>query len=183
MELGQVIAFNLNRLRTQRNMSLGDLARESGISKAMLSDMERGNGNPTINTIWKIANGLKVPYTQLIDHVDSQATVVRREETDAQTGEDPSYRVYCYYKTTPARNFELFYVELDPQSSYPSVGHSERAQEYLYVIRGTLTLETGGRTYTLGEGDSMAFDSSAAHTYANGREEGLSFLVVNYYPS
>ena len=182
MELGEIIASNLKRLRTQRNMSLGDLARESGISKAVLSEIEKGGGNPTINTIWKVANGLKVPYTQLIDHVDGQATVVRRGETDMQTGDSPAYRVFCYFKTTPARNFELFSAQLDPRSSQASVGHSEKAQEYIYVIRGELTLETAGREYTLGEGDSMAFDASQAHTYHNRLDVPLSFLSVNYYP-
>ena len=64
MELGKIIAFNLKRLRMERNLSQGQLAKEAGISKAMLSDIEKGGSNPTINTIWKIANGLNVPYTK-----------------------------------------------------------------------------------------------------------------------
>lgn len=55
MELGKVIAINLKQLRTERNLTLGQLSKISGISKAMLSDIEKGNSNPTINTIWKIA--------------------------------------------------------------------------------------------------------------------------------
>ena len=55
MELGKIIAINLNELRTERNLTLGQLSKISGISKAMLSDIEKGNSNPTINTLWKIA--------------------------------------------------------------------------------------------------------------------------------
>lgn len=183
MELSKIIALNLRVLRTERNLTLGQLAKESGISKAMLSDIEKGNSNPTINTIWKIANGLKVPYTKLIDNVDSEATVIRKSEPVMQTGETESYRVYCYYKTTPVRNFELFYVELDAASSNHSIGHSEKAQEYIYIIGGELTLHTEKGDYTLQQGDSLVFDSSLKHTYRNKKDTLLTFMVINYYPN
>ena len=108
MELGKVIAINLKQLRTERNLTLGQLSKISGISKAMLSDIEKGNSNPTINTIWKIANGLNVPYTRLMDEIEKEATVIRRSEPVMQTGETEHYRVYCYFRSTPLRNFELF---------------------------------------------------------------------------
>lgn len=182
MELGKIIAFNLKQLRTQRNLSLGQLAKESGISKAMLSDIEKGSSNPTINTIWKIANGLKVPYTRLMDSIHHEATVVRKSELVMQTGETPSYRVYCYYKTAPVRNFELFYVELDAKSSNNAIGHSEKAQEYVYIIQGELILGTEKEEYTLSQGDSLVFDSSISHSYTNRQETLLAFMVINYYP-
>ena len=61
MDLGQQIGANLKQLRTERGLTLGQLSSLAGISKAMLSELEKGNANPTINTLWKIANGLKVP--------------------------------------------------------------------------------------------------------------------------
>ena len=91
MELGKIIAFNLKRLRMERNLSQGQLAKEAGISKAMLSDIEKGGSNPTINTIWKIANGLNVPYTKLMDGIDDEATVVQRKDTIEQSGESSAY--------------------------------------------------------------------------------------------
>lgn len=136
MELGKVIAINLRNLRTERNLTLGQLSKISGISKAMLSDIEKGGSNPTINTIWKIANGLNVPYTRLMDGIEKEATVIRRSETTAQKGESEHYRVYCYFKSTPVRNFELFYVELDAQSSNASIGHSKSPRICLCDSRG-----------------------------------------------
>ncbi|NJB07060.1 helix-turn-helix transcriptional regulator [Clostridioides difficile] len=58
MSINTVIAKNLNRLRNERNLSLGQLAELSGVSKVMLSQIEKGDSNPTVNTIWKIASGL-----------------------------------------------------------------------------------------------------------------------------
>lgn len=183
MELSKIIASNLKALRNERNLTLGQLAKESGISKTMLSDIEKGNSNPTINTIWKIAKGLKVPYTKLIDNIDKETTIIRKSEPVMQTGETQSYRVYCYYKTTPIRNFELFYVELDADSSNSSIGHSEKAQEYIYIIKGKLTLNTEKGNYILQEGDSFVFDSLINHTYINNQNTLLTFIVINYYPN
>lgn len=183
MELGKIIAINLKDLRTERNLTLGQLSKISGISKAMLSDIEKGNGNPTINTIWKIANGLNVPYTKLMDGIEKETTVIRKSEAVMQAGETGHYRVYCYFRTTPVRNFELFYVELDAQSSNASTGHSEKAQEYIYIIHGTLTLHTEAGIYELNEGDSLVFDSSINHTYLNKLNTLLTFMVINYYPA
>ena len=183
MELGKIIAINLKELRTERNLTLGQLPKISGISKAMLSDIEKGGSNPTINTIWKIANGLNVPYTKLMEGIEKEATIIRKSETVAQNGETEHYRVYCYFRNTPVRNFELFYVELDANSSNASIGHSEKAQEYLYVIQGELVLHTETGDYTLNEGDSLTFDSSIGHTYINENDTLLTFICINYYPN
>ena len=87
MDLGQQIGANLKQLRTERGLTLGQLSSLAGISKAMLSELEKGNANPTINTLWKIANGLKVPYTRLMEGAEPTATLVRREEVLAQPQE------------------------------------------------------------------------------------------------
>lgn len=183
MDLGKIIAVNLRELRTERNLTLGQLSKISGISKAMLSDIEKGGSNPTINTIWKIANGLNVPYTKLMEEIETEATVVRKSEPVMQTDETEHYRVYCYFTSTPVRNFELFYVELDAESSNASIGHSQKAQEYIYIIQGELVLHTETEDYTLNEGDSLVFDSSIAHTYINRQNMLLTFIVVNFYPN
>lgn len=183
MELGQIIAKNLNELRMERNLTLGQLSKISGISKAMLSDIEKGNGNPTINTIWKIANGLNVPYTRLMEQIEKEATVIRKSEPTVQTGETDHYRVYCYFTNTPVRNFELFHVELDANSSNATIGHSEKAQEYIYIIQGELVLHTEMGDHTLNEGDALVFDSSIDHTYINRQNFLLSFIVINFYPN
>lgn len=183
MELGKVIAINLHELRTERNLTLGQLSKMSGISKAMLSDIEKGGSNPTINTIWKIANGLNVPYTRLMEGIEKEATVIRKSEPAVQTGETGHYRICCYFTNTPVRNFELFYVELDAHSSNSTIGHSEKAQEYIYIIQGELLLQTETGDYTLSRGDALMFDSSIGHTYINEKDTLLTFMVINYYPS
>lgn len=183
MNIGNIIAVNLKSLRKERDLTLGQLSKISGISKAMLSDMEKGESNPTINTLWKIANGLNVPYTRLLEEAQKTPTVIKKSDLELQEDCNKHYRIYCYFKNTPTRNFEFFYVELDAASSNTSVGHCAKAEEYIYVLSGELTLQTHSREYTLKEGDALTFDSSAEHTYINNRDTLLTFVVINFYPN
>lgn len=182
MDLGKIIAYNLKELRTSKNLTLGQLSKISGISKAILSDIEKGSGNPTINTIWKIANGLKVPYTRLMEGVEKENELVSKEDAVMQTGESDHYRVYCYFPSTPTRNFELFYVELDAHSSNATIGHSDGAREYIYIMNGELELKTDVDSHILRDGDAFTFDSTIGHTYINNQDVLLRFMVINYYP-
>ena len=79
-------------------------------------------------------------------------------------------------------NFELFYCELDAESANASIAHSPRAQEYIYVIEGSLTLKTDTAIYELYAGDSLVFNSSVNHTYINDGKIKVKFMVINYYP-
>lgn len=97
--------------------------------------------------------------------------------------EKKSDRIYCYFPNTPVRNFELFYVELDANSSNETIGHSEKAQEYIYIIQGELILHTEMGNHTLNAGDALVFDSSIGHTYMNKQDTLLSFIVINFYPN
>ena len=90
--------------------------------------------------------------------------------------------MYCYFQGGPEGSFELFYMELDPHSANTSPGHLAQAQEYITVLEGELTVETGGKSYRLGPGDALGFDSTADHTYRNAGDERVTGLVINYYP-
>ena len=60
-----IVAKNIKRLREERNLSMDQLAKLSGVSKSMLAQVERGDGNPTLSTLWKLSNGMKVPFDAL----------------------------------------------------------------------------------------------------------------------
>lgn len=182
MDLGKCIGANLKQLRQERNLTLGQLSDLSGISKAVLSELEKGNGNPTINTIWKIANGLKVPFTRLMEGSEPGPTLVPAGSRSApDRGGGPLPGVLLLQGGT-RRNFELFSMELDPHAANRSAGHLAQAQEYVYVLSGELLLKTGGQAYSLRPGHALAFDSTVEHTYCNLGEEMVSGLIINYYP-
>ncbi len=182
MDINQVVAENLKKLRTDRNLSLGQLAELSGVSKVMLSQIEKGDTNPTINTLWKIANGLKVSYTALMERQQPDASLVGKAGIAVQADEDGHYRLYCYYANTPERNFEFFQIELDAGHSHTTFGHLERSQEYIMVLEGELTLTVGGQAYVLRADDAIGFSASGQHCYAATGETTVKAALINYYP-
>jgi XRE family transcriptional regulator, regulator of sulfur utilization len=181
MDLNDIISANLKKLRTQRNLSLGQLCELSGVSKVMLSQIEKGESNPTINTIWKIATGLQVPYTSLIDSPMDNCIIIHKNDRSIQAEDNNSFVSYCYYTTNPNRNFELFKVEMKPYSKHDSDGHSARTQEYIIVDHGVLTIQLNTGEHTLLEGDSIHFDSSLPHSYINNQSDQLEFTNIIYY--
>lgn len=181
MNLNNIIGDNLKRLRTERNLSLSKLSEICGVSKVMLGQIERGESNPTINTIWKIANGFKIPYTVLIDEPIKPHVLVRKSEAKLQSSKDGNYRVYCYYTNDKNRNFELFSVELDGNTKYVSNSHGEKTQEYILINEGQLLLNVNGAEHILNEGDSIVFDSSKDHSYFNTQSSILRMTIINNY--
>lgn len=182
MNLNLIIATNLKQLRTERNLSIRQLSDLCGVSNVMLSQIEKGESNPTINTLLKITTALKVPYTKLIDEVQRDATIVRKSDRVPLMGESPAYQIFNYFTYSPQRNFELFYAELKPYSQSQSSAHSELAQEYIFVISGTLNLTLNNKEFMLKEQDSAFFESSYNHIYENKTGELLKFISINYYP-
>ncbi len=183
MDINAIIAENLKRLRTERNLSYGQLAELCDVSKVMLSQIEKGDTNPTINTLWKIVNGLKVPYTSILEQQDHNTCVIRKYDTDIQTVENGHYRLYCYYRNTATRNFELFQIELDEGCTYTSIGHSEKSLEYVMVMEGELSLTVKGETFSLSADDAIDFPASEKHTYCNSGHGTLKAVIINYYPA
>jgi len=182
MNINLIVADNLKRLRNERNLSLGQLSELSDMSKVMLSQIEKGETNPTINTIWKIAAGLNVPYTSLLEQQHQDAYVIKRSDIVSQQADKGHYRLYCYYSNTPHRNFELFQMELDEGCRYTSVGHPEKSQEYLMVLDGQLTLDVNNETFILHADDTITFTASAKHVYLNSGKGILKAAIINFYP-
>ena len=75
-----IVAKNIRRLREERRLSIEELARLSGVSKSMLAQVERGDGNPTISTLWKISNGMKVPFDALTVRAKEEYELVKTDE-------------------------------------------------------------------------------------------------------
>ena len=80
MEIGKIIAYNLKKLREEQNLSQGQLAERAGVSKVIISQIEKGDSNPTINTIWKLTSALGLPYTSLLEMEETRAVYVKKKE-------------------------------------------------------------------------------------------------------
>ena len=98
MEIGKVIAHNLKKLREERNLSQGQLAELAGVSKVVVSQIEKGDSDPTINTIWKLTGALELPYTSLLEMERVKPVHIRKEDI-SELVED-KYHIFSYYPKT-----------------------------------------------------------------------------------
>ena len=181
MTINEIVADNLNRLRTERNLSFGQLAERCGVSKVMLSQLERGEGNPTINTLWKIANGLQADYSQLIAPPFRAMQIVRQQEIPMQTEDGGRFHSRCCFPATAARRFDIFEAELLPEGEHHSEGHSPRTQEYILVHQGALEIAIGQDSTVLQSGDAVCFDCSQPHSFRNAATDAAVFTDIVYY--
>ena len=78
--MNQIVAGNIRRLRKEKKLTMEELAKLSGVSKSMLAQIERGDGNPTISTLWKISNGMKVPFDALTVRPEVTYEIVKTAE-------------------------------------------------------------------------------------------------------
>lgn len=181
MNNNQIIGENLKRLRSDRRLSLSQLAEACDVSKVVLSQIERGEANPTVNTIWKIAAGLKVPYTELLDNKSKETTIIHRDEAIEQIALDGNYKSYIYLSVSHDCVFDLFTIELQPGTKYESLGHLPGSKEYLLVNQGSAQVLIGEETYVLSEGDCFCFDGNKTHTYVNTGSSVLNCTSIVYY--
>lgn len=179
MEVSEIIAYNLKRLREKRNLSLGQLAELAGVSKVVLSQIEKGDSNPTINTIWKITGAMKLPYTSLLELPEVQAVHVKKKEIVEL--EEDKYHIFSYYPKDQNRNFEMYQIEMDPGCVHSSIGHSTNSSEYIMMIEGTAILEVDGKEYVIEEDDGLFFDASVPHCYKNATDKKVRMELLIYY--
>ncbi|MBW2562151.1 MAG: helix-turn-helix transcriptional regulator [Deltaproteobacteria bacterium] len=112
------ISNNLRSIRGDRTLSFDQLSELTGVSKSMLRQIETGKSSPTIATIWKIANGLKVSFTALLKNPVVEAEVRSFREEKPLTAESEHYRVFPLVPFEPQQSFETYYIEIDPDTVF-----------------------------------------------------------------
>jgi transcriptional regulator with XRE-family HTH domain len=180
--LTPIVGANLRRLRTKRGLSLERLARASGVSRAMLGQVELGRSVPTINVVWKIARALGVPFSALItDPSASRHTVMRASTARVLTSHDGAFVSRALFPFNQARDVEFYELRLAPASVERADPHPPGTKENLVVVRGVLGLAFADNRVRLGPNDAILFDADVAHEYRNDGDEALlMYLVMTY---
>ena len=164
-------------LRRGRGWTLEVLAERSGVSRAMISKLERGEKNPTLVIAAKVAKGLEVSLTQLVGIEERREVVVvprdrRAVMRDPETGFERQL-------LSGGRGLE-FTRNVVPEgaSSGEFPPHRRGVEEYLLVEKGRLRAILGGEEYVLDEGDSAYFEAHVTHRFDNVGEGECSYYLV-----
>ena len=175
------ISLNLRKIRLGRGMSLDQVAEQTGVSKSILGQIERGEANPTIGTIGKIVSGLRVELNDLIKNPGEEIYLVNKEHLIPTKVEEGKYRVFTYFPYEKNRDFEIYVIEVEPRAEYVSGSHGENTKEYVLVNEGTLLLKREEESCCVKKGDAIRFDSDEEHRYINAGETLLQLVSVFSY--
>jgi XRE family transcriptional regulator, regulator of sulfur utilization len=176
-----ILANNLKLLREQRKLSLDKVAEMTGISKTMLGQIERGESSPSITTVWKIANGLKLSFTSLINEPHSETVVVSQEEIQALVEDNGKIRIYPYFPYEDGRRFEMYSLEMEHGGYLSAEAHIEGTEEFITVFEGELTIRVDNEEYTVTPGKSIRFKADKPHVYHNsGASMNRLSMVIHY---
>lgn len=172
------ITVNLKKIRTGKNMSLDQAAEQTGVSKSMLAQIERGDANPSVECLGKIISGLRVDLSELIETPRMETCHISKSEIIPTKEVVGHYQIYTYFPYEKSRPFEIYGMVISPGRSYYSGPHGEKTAEYLTVSAGTLTLKFPDREFEIRAGDAFRFDSDKEHWYCNHGDELLIITSV-----
>ncbi len=148
----------------------------------MLGQIERGQSSPTINTLWKISTGLKIPLSFFCRQQEAEFLMARLEDRELIMEEDGGMRAYPLFPFDPVRNVEIFYIEFDPGVKYSSEPHRNGVEEYIFVLDGKIAIEVGGEKICLDRNQALRFKADIAHAYYNPADSCSVVHEMIFYP-
>lgn len=180
--ISERVGQNLQRLRGKRHLSLDALARQCGVSRAMLAQIESGRSVPSIKVLCKIAKGLKVSVAAFLEHRAFEGVAVlsvnQSKRLVSASGDFVSRALFPF---DVARQSEFYELRLRPLGEDQSEGHGPGVQENLVVAQGVIEISVNDERYLLSTGDSILFYADQPHRYRNPADsEAVAYLVVTY---
>lgn len=182
LDLTPVVGANLKRLRIKRGLSLERLARASGVSRAMLGQIELGQSTPTINIVWKIARSLAVPFSALISHCARPRTALLPAHNAKELrSADGAFSSRALFPFDEPRQVEFYELRLAPRGVERAEAHPAGTTENLVVASGALGLRVDGESFQLRARDAVYFEADVPHEYHNPTDgETVLYLVMTY---
>lgn len=181
MNILSSVAANLKAIRTGKHLTLEEASRLTGVSRSMLSSIEKGDVNPTISVLWKIAEGYRVKFTSLIESEQAGSTVIRAADTVPLTEGDGRYVNYPVFPYDERRRFETYRIRIDRGGHLEAAPHMPGTEEYVTVFSGRVSIEAGGEAFDLAEGDSVHFAADRPHAYRSAGEKTVWLAMMLYY--
>ena len=180
MDVNARVANNLKAIRETKHLSLEQAAKLTGVSKSMLGQIERSEVNPTISVLWKIANGLKTSFTELIEHEDGICMLEQRsiKPLVEDDGKFINYPVFPFDEST---RFETYRIVLKPSGFLQAEAHIRGTVEYITVFAGEVDIMTSTEVFHLQKGDSIRFLADSAHSYRNAGQEDSELSMIIFY--
>ena len=177
------LGSRVRQLRTDRAWSLEQLASASGVSRSMLSQIEREQANPTLAVTMRIARAFAMELGELLQMpaASSKVAVIRAADRAYHYRSDRDCRIRTLSPLNLEKDVEFYEVQLQAGGALRSSPHFAGTREFLTVQKGRVRVESGGDAEGLGPGDSAHYRADVPHAIVNtGKGEAVLFLVDIY---
>lgn len=170
----------LKEARRLQGLSLDAVAKLSGVSRSMVSQIERGESSPTISTLWNLTRALQVDFAGLLDAAPDapQVEVLRAAEVPTIDNLGSGCRIRILSPPEDAGRHEVYELTISKGGMLDSQPHTRGAREHLTVIAGGLVVTSGGMSRGLSAGDTARYAADVPHRIAADEGEVRAFLVV-----
>jgi transcriptional regulator with XRE-family HTH domain len=175
------VARTIRAHREARALSLTQTAARAGLSKTILSTIEAGAGNPSLETLWRIARALDVTLGTLLGHDDPVLTRVIRYADSELVASESGMQSRLIYGDGRARRVETLDMELEKGMVYASAPHAPGTEELVICLSGSMTVGPNGFEVDLAARDGLHFAADVAHAYRS--EDGCLALCIISYPA
>ncbi len=181
--INEDLGRRVKKLRADRGWSLEELASVSGVSRSMLSEIERERANPTLSVTYRIARAFGLTLQNLIESADSASSiqVTRADDRTQIFRSDKQCQIRTLSPLNLEKDIEFYEVRLPVNGALTSQPHVDGTREFLIIKDGGVSLQSGNFTELLTKGDSATYRADVAHSITNsGPRESVLFLVVLY---
>lgn len=176
------VGATLQALRQAQGLSLDELSRRAGVSKSMLSQIERNQANPTVAVVWRLANALRVELSELLGGERPAAPAIETvasHATPSLSSPDGLCTLRILGPIDLAGQFEWYELTVQPGGSLESAAHEPGSREHLSVLGGALEVTAGGNSQILKSGETARYAVDGPHSIRNrGKSVASALLVV-----
>jgi transcriptional regulator with XRE-family HTH domain len=177
-DLGMRIAGALRRQREAAGLSVSELARRAGVSKATVSQLEGGGGNPSVETLWALGDALGVPFSAFVDPAQGPPTLIRASESPGIRAAGAPYTAALLSASPPHARRDIYLLRAEPGEPRLSAPHARGTAEHVVLLSGKARVGPADDPVELSPGDYLAYPGDAPHVF-EALEPGTSAVLVS----
>lgn len=174
----QIVATALKRERTRAGLSIAELARRAGIGKSTLSQLESGDGNPSVETLWALSTALGLQVSALLDIPTRSVEVIRAGDGPVISAAAADYSATLLSTASPGSRRDLYVIRAEPGSVRESAAHTRGIVEHVVISSGRALIGPVGSVVELGPGDYASYPGDVDHVF-EALEPGTVAVMLN----
>lgn len=163
--LGTRIARALRREREVAGISVSELARRAGVSKATVSQLETGAGNPSVETLWALGDALGVPFAELVDQRSASPTLIRAADAADVPSAAAPYTAALLSASPPHTRRDIYLLRAEPGQARESHPHPHGTIEHVVLVAGAALVGPAEEPIALAPGDYLSYRGDAPHVF------------------